>query len=165
MLPEIEQFINWIRMRNPHARTWRDYRCDLQLLQQILNNRNISEIYPKHIDSLVNFQLEQGYKSSTINRRLAAVVSFYDFLIAEGKTVTCPVIPKRHYLREPRRLPRPVNEHELRNYFGAIHDIRDRAMFTLMLRCGLRIGEVSGLQMTDIYLGETPSRLIIRGKG
>jgi site-specific recombinase XerD len=38
-------------------------------------------------------------------------------------------------------------------------------MFTLMLRCGLRIGEVSALQMNDLYLGEAPSRLIIRGKG
>jgi site-specific recombinase XerD len=34
-----------------------------------------------------------------------------------------------------------------------------------MLRCGLRIGEVSGLKLMDLYLGESPSRMIIRGKG
>jgi site-specific recombinase XerD len=38
-------------------------------------------------------------------------------------------------------------------------------MFTLMLRCGLRIGEVADLKMPDLYIGEAPSRLIIRGKG
>jgi site-specific recombinase XerD len=34
-----------------------------------------------------------------------------------------------------------------------------------MLTSGLRISEVSALKMTDIYLGEAPSRMIIRGKG
>ena len=38
-------------------------------------------------------------------------------------------------------------------------------MFTLMLRCGLRIREVSELRIPDLYLGEAPSRMIIRGKG
>jgi len=38
-------------------------------------------------------------------------------------------------------------------------------MCTLMLRCGLRIGEVSALKMSDLYLRDLPSRMIIRGKG
>lgn len=117
------------------------------------------------MDDFVNYQIHEGYKPSTVNRRLAAVVSFYRFLITEGRVITCPVLPKRHYLREPQRLPRPVNEQELRKYFRWVGDVRDRAMFTLMLRCGLRIGEVSGLRMPDLYLGESPSRMIIRGKG
>jgi site-specific recombinase XerD len=165
MLADIEHFITWVRMRSPQARTWRDYRCDLVLFQQVVGNQSILDIYPQQIDNFVNFQIEQGYKPSTVNRRLAAVVSFYRFLMVEGRVMTCPVIPKRHYLREPQRLPRPVNEHDLRKYFGAIHDVRDRAMFTLMLRCGLRIGEVAGLKMSDLYLGEAPSRMIIHGKG
>jgi site-specific recombinase XerC len=117
------------------------------------------------VDRFVSYQIEQGYKPSTVNRRLAAVVSFYRYLISQGQADACPVLPRRHYLREPQRLPRPVNEQDLRKFFGALHDIRDRAMFTLMLRCGLRIGEVTDLNMRDLYLGEKPSRLILRGKG
>lgn len=41
----------------------------------------------------------------------------------------------------------------------------DRAMFTIMLRCGLRISEVANLRMDDIFLHESPPRLIVRGKG
>jgi Site-specific recombinase XerD len=165
MVAEIEQFINWVRMRSPQARTWRDYKCDLELFVAVLGNREAAEIHPKDLDDFVNYQALRGYQPSTVNRRLAAVVSFYRFLIAEGNAMTCPVLAKRHYLREPQRLPRPVNEQGLRKFFGAIADARDRAMFTLMLRCGLRIGEVSALQMPDLYLREAPSRLIIRGKG
>jgi integrase/recombinase XerD len=38
-------------------------------------------------------------------------------------------------------------------------------MFTLMLRCGLRIGEVAALQLTDLYLEEDYPRMVVRGKG
>ena len=165
MFQEIDEFINWVRMRSPAAKTWRDYKGDLNLFLMIIGNRSLQEIRPQDVDRLVSHQIEQGFKSSTINRRLSTVVSFYRYLISKGRVETCPVIPKRHYLREPQRLPRPVNEQDLRKFFGSVDDVRDRAMFTLMLRCGLRIGEVASMKMKDLYLGELPSRLIIHGKG
>jgi site-specific recombinase XerD len=165
MLQEIDLFIDWVRMRSPEAKTWRDYKSDLALFLSVVADRNPTEILPKDVDQFVNYQIDKGFKPSTVNRRLAAVSSFYRYLIQKGRAETCPVLPKRHYLREPQRLPRPVNEWDLRKFFGAINGVRDLAMFTLMLRCGLRIGEVAGLKMEDVYLGESPSRLIIHGKG
>lgn len=53
----------------------------------------------------------------------------------------------------------------LDQFFGVIEDKRDRAMFTLMLRCGLRISEVAQLQLGDLYLAETLPRLVANGKG
>jgi integrase len=95
---------------------------------------------------------------------LAAVASFFTFLHKEGRHVICPVLPKRHYLREPQRLPRPLNEQDLRRFFEAVDDLRDRAMFTLMLRCGLRIGEVEGLRFSDFYISTAneAKRLFVR---
>jgi len=165
MHDEVERFINWVRMRSPQARTWRDYKCDLDLFMIVVAEKTIDEIRPRDVDEFVNVQVGRGYKPSTVNRRLAAVVSFYAFLIREGKQVVSPILPKRHYLKELQRLPRPVNEKDLRTFFGAIDDPRDRAMCALMLRCGLRIGEVAELKKSDLYLGESPSRLIIHGKG
>ena len=165
MQSEVEQFINWVRMRSPQARTWRDYKCDLDLFMKVMSAKGIEEIRPRDIDEFVNVQTGRGYKPSTVNRRLAAVASFYAFLVREGRLIVSPVLPKRHYLKEPQRLPRPVNEKDLRTFFGAIYDPRDRAMCALMLRCGLRIGEVAELKKGDLYLGEAPSRLIIHGKG
>lgn len=130
-----------------------------------MGDRTVEQIRPRDIDEYVNFLVEAGYKPSTVNRRLAAAASFYSYLTGNGRQIACPVIPRRHYLKEPQRLPRPVNEQDLRKFFSAIRDVRDRAMFTLMLRCGLRIGEVSTLKMKDLYLGESPSRIILHGKG
>lgn len=162
---EIEKFINWVRMRNPQARTWRDYKCDLQLFLNLMKDRKVEDIRFRDVDEFVNYQASKGFKPSTINRRLAAVASFYTYLIDDGRQLASPVLSKRHYVKEPQRLPRPVNEQDIRIFFNIINDDRDRAMCSLMLRSGLRIGEVAVLKMADLYLGESPSRMIIHGKG
>jgi site-specific recombinase XerD len=110
-------------------------------------------------------QAERGFSPATINRRLAAVQSLYAFLSDEDPLLICPVLPHRHVLREPRHLPRPVPHDDLDKFFAVIDDVRDRAMFTLMLRCGLRIGEVASLHLTDLYLNEARPRLVAHGKG
>ena len=165
MLAEIERFVNWTRRRSPAAHTWRDYRCDLQMFCEVVGDRPLSEITFKDIDRFIAAQSEQGFKPSTINRRLASVVSLYGFLAAEDEDLVCPVIVRRHHIREHQRLPRPVPEEDLKRFFAVITDKRDLAMFLLMLRCGLRIGEVAALQLVDLFLEEEYPRIVARGKG
>lgn len=165
MLSEIERFVNWVRRRSPAARTWRDYGYDLRFFVQVVGDRPLREITFRDIDHFVAVQSEKGFKPSTINRRLASVITLYDFLSAEDDELVCPVIVRRHHVREPQRLPRPVGQAELKRFFSVITDKRDRAMFLLMLRCGLRIGEVAALQMADLFLREDYPRLVVRGKG
>src|SRR5512133_3827245 len=104
MLSEIEQFIDHVRIRSPQAKTWRDYKCDLELFSRVVGDLAIQDIHPRQLDEFVNYQINRGYKPGTVNRRLSAVASLYRFLIAEGKADRCPVLQKRHYLREPERL-------------------------------------------------------------
>jgi site-specific recombinase XerD len=165
MLSEIERFVNWVRRRNPEARTWRDYGYDLRFFAQVVGDRPPREITFRDVDEFISQQSEQGFKPSTINRRLAAILALYSFLMPEDDNLACPVLPRRHHLREPQRLPRPVQEADLRAFFAVVSDARDRAMFTLMLRCGLRIGEVAAMQLSDLYLDEDFPRLLVRGKG
>ena len=93
------------------------------------------------------------------------MISLYGFLAAEDEELACPVIVRRHHVREHQRLPRPVPEEDLRRFFAVIIDKRDLAMFLLMLRCGLRIGEVAALQLADLFLDEDYPRIVARGKG
>ncbi len=165
MLSEIERFVNWVRRRSPEARTWRDYGYDLRIFVAQVGDRPPREINFRDVDNFISQQSAQGFKASTINRRLATLVALYAFLAPEDDDLTCPVHPRRHHLRETQRLPRPVAESDLRQFFAVIKDVRDRAMFTLMLRCGLRIGEVAAMQMADLYLDAEHPRLLVRGKG
>lgn len=164
MLADIERFVNWKRRCNPQARTWKDYGYDLRFFVEAVGDRPPNEITFQDIDHFVTLQGEKGFKPTTINRRLAAVMSLYFFLSDEYIDLVCPVLPHRHHLREPQHLPRPVQEPDLKRFFAVIGNTRDRAMFLLMLRCGLRISEVAGLQLADLYLDEPYPRLVVSGK-
>lgn len=165
MLSEIDRFVNWVRRRSPQAHTWQDYRCDLAFFLEVVGDRPIRAITFQDIDHFILDQTEKGFKPSTINRRLASIKALYAFLMPEDDKLVCPIFHRRHHLREPQRLPRPVQEEDLHEFFAIIDNARDLAMFTLMLRCGLRISEVAKLELSDLYLREDAPRMLVRGKG
>jgi site-specific recombinase XerD len=118
-----------------------------------------------HVDEYVKHCIAQGLSPITINRRLSALRSFYYFLsVVNEIPVQCPVILKRHFLRKPQHLPRNGGEEQIEMFFSHIHDPRDKAMFTLMLECGLRVGEVSDLSLDNVFLDDQP-QLRVHGKG
>jgi len=172
MFNDIDRFVNWVRRRNPQAHTWQDYLCDLHQFVAIVGDHPPADITYKDVDDFIEVQAARGLKATTINRRLAAVVSLYTFLSVEMPDLICPVVPHRHSLRAHRRLPRSVPEADLESFFAVVDDAqfsgaqcqRDKAMFLLMLRCGLRISEVAKLRLRDLYLTESPPRLLISGK-
>ncbi len=160
MLTEIQQFIQSIRRHNPESRTWRNYACDLKLFVSITGDILPSDVTPGDVDRFVSVQVERGFKPATINRRLTAVISLYRFL-----DLPCPVSPRRHRLRQPQRLARPITDDEAQRFFSVIHDPRDCAMFRLMRDCGLRIAEVADLKITGVHLDPPHPHLLVRGKG
>lgn len=168
MLPELLRFSKWLRRRSPHAATHVHYTNDLELFFAQVN-KPPNEITIPDIDAYIEHcQTDLGHAIATVNRRLAAIRSFYHFLEIESEDAPPnPVLPKRHFIRQGRRLPRDVEDADIQCLFAVIESARDRAMFLLMLRCGLRVSEVRNLSMGDLYLQPTPGslpRLWLRGK-
>ncbi|MGH9856608.1 MAG: tyrosine-type recombinase/integrase, partial [Acidobacteriota bacterium] len=138
MRDEIDRFLGWVHRRNPQARTWRDYGYDLEQFLAVVGDEPPDAVTFHDVDAFVITQSARGFKPATINRRLAAIMSFYTFLSDEDPDLICPVLPHRHTLRERQRLPRPAPEEDIRRFFAVIESARDRAIFLLMLRCGER---------------------------
>jgi len=168
MLVEIEQFAKWLRRKSPHTSTAVHYTNDLELFFAWAD-KPPDQITLRDVDAFIEHSQQQGHSIATVNRRLAALRSFYHFLeIENDEAKPNPVIPKRHFIRQGRRLPRDAQDAEIEKLFAVITGERDRAMFLLMLRCGLRVGEVRTLSLNDLYLQPTPGslpRLWIQGKG
>jgi site-specific recombinase XerD len=168
MLPEVAAFQQWLRRKAPHTSTAIHYVSDLQLFFGWLNKKP-TEVTLRDVDAFIAHSYEQGHKPTTINRRLAALRSFYSFLEVERDDAPAnPVLPKRHFIRVRERLPRDVEDCALEKLFAVIGDARDRAMFLLMLRCGVRVSEIRNLSLNDLYLQPTPGtlpRVWLRGKG
>lgn len=169
MQEAIAQFKMHLERRYPGRSTTKHYMSDLRVFQAFVGEKSPQAITAKTIDDFVQYQSDQGLKAATINRRLSTLSSFFEFLIgdSEGEYVSNPVHWKRHSIRPGHRLPRDVSDETVTRLFSAIKDSRDRAMYTLMVGAGLRVGEVVTLKVHDLQPVEASAltRLRVRGKG
>jgi site-specific recombinase XerD len=108
--------------------------------------------------------LAQGLAPKTINCRLDSVRGFFNYLSQEEEIPRSNPVKKGSALRLARPLPRYLKDEEVTKLFQTIQGLRDRAIFMLMLRCGLRVEEVGHLRLQDLDL--TQRRILVcRGKG
>ena len=113
-----------------------------------------------YIDWLISKRL----KAKTINCHLTCISAFYQHLNREQEIEVKNPVKRGYSLRLPKPLPRSVRTEDLDMFFKVIKTARDRAMFTLMLRCGLRVEEVAYVQLSAIDL-RRHEILVHHGKG
>ena len=120
------------------------------------------------VRGFVASEINRGQKKSTASRRLAALRSFCKYLNREGimkknpaKLISSPKLPKQ--------LPRFLTVDEV---FGLVEkpdglgfmEQRDRAMLELMYSSGLRVAELSSLNLDDINLDEGLVKVMGKGR-
>jgi integrase/recombinase XerD len=187
----VDEFLEFAASR-ARPNTVRAYAHDLKAFFTIVAKEPV-EVRPADVMAFVTLQRrpgtekvvriadgEAGLSAATIRRRLAAVSSFYGYLIVRGDVgVESNPVPRglptrrsRHrrelrgqpLVREVRRLPRILDPDELAALMGALRTDRDRAMVQAMALGALRRCEVIGLRLEDLRLGEWRV-FVAEGKG
>src|SRR5919108_2157667 len=107
------------------------------------------------------------YRATSVARSLSAVRSFHRFLVREGVADRDPAAGVTQP-RLPRSLPHPITVEEVRRLLDAPDPadpvgVRDRAILELLYGAGLRISELTGLDVDDVDLEEGSVRVL--GKG
>lgn len=112
----------------------------------------------------IDHLLDKKLKPKTINCYLDSIRSFYEYL-KEGEDLEIVNPVKRGYsLRLSKPLPRFLKDEEVSRLLQKLEGLRDRAMFLLMLRCGLRVEEVASLTIGALDLRR--GKLLVKsGKG
>ncbi len=100
----------------------------------------------------VDYLISKKAKPKTINCHISCVRAFYEYLEREEALKVANPVRKGYSMRLPRPLPRFLNDDEVVKLFEVIKTRRDRAMFMLMLRTGLRVEEVSRLTLGAVDL-------------
>jgi integrase/recombinase XerD len=190
--PLIDEFLEFVVGR-ARPNTVRAYAHDLSVFFSVVQ-KEPTEVRPEDVMAFVTAQRRSkpgsenvvriadgsaGLSAATIKRRLAAVSSFYGYLITRGDVeVSTNPVPRGIATRQSRsrggrglplvrgvrRLPRILDPSEIDALMGALRTERDRAMTQAMVLGGLRRCEVLGLRLGDLRLGEW--RVLIReGKG
>jgi site-specific recombinase XerD len=165
----IQAFERYLKRRYPNSSTPKSYVHDLRLFQRLIDKapRQVSRA---DIARFVEDQLERGLAATTVNRRLAALHQFFEFLAdqAEDDEWANPVHWQQQRVKEGQPLPRDLSDGEVEQLFACIDHPRDRLMFGLMYWVGLRVAEVAALRVSDLIPGPDPAsgaRLRVRGKG
>ena len=112
----------------------------------------IEAVCNEQILSFIDFLRGKRLKAKTVNCYLQSIRGFYDYLYDEEDVRLINPVKKGYALRESKPLPKYLKDHEIAKLFKCIKNLRDQAIFKIMLRCGLRIEETVNLARGDVYL-------------
>jgi integrase/recombinase XerD len=111
--------------------------------------REIERIERVDLEGFIEHEQDRGLRISTVRTRLACIIAFLHFLM-EQDIIPGSLLKRGIKLKLPDVLPRAMNPADVRKLLCVIDDIRDRALFLLLLRTGIRIGEALGLRLNDL---------------
>ena len=159
----ILSYRRYLKRRNYSGHTVTHYLNDLkQFLVWV--DVPIEQVSERKVSAYIDCLLERRKKPKTINCHLNAIRRFYDFLrYEEGLRLSNPV-KKGSSVRMPRPLPKHLKDEEVEGLLHCVRKPRDRALFTLILRTGLRVAEIA--QLTVAAVDFRRGRILIHaGKG
>ncbi len=157
--------------RNVSPHTLLAYRCDLEQLAAFITRERGEGAVAADVDHLLLrrylAQLGKNARKSSIGRKLAAIRTFFRFLVRRGVIAKNPAeliaTPKKE-----NRLPFHLDIDQVTTLVEAPqevekHALRDRAILEMLYSCGLRVSELTGLDINDLDLGGGMVRVM--GKG
>jgi site-specific recombinase XerD len=137
-----------LRRRNFSAHTIKNYMHRIHMFTLWLPVP-LDHVTRREIGSYVDHLLQKKLSPKTITCHLQTIRLFYEYLIdEEGMACENPV--RKISIRLPKPLPRHLKDGEVEKFLSVIKDPRDRAMFLLMLRSGLRVEEVARLRVDAV---------------
>lgn len=165
---QIERFLDARRRENFSGQTLRAYRSDL---------RQFAASVPQELERIdlaalrlwMSRLYEQGLSAVSLRRKVAAVRSFFRFLVKEGvlanNTARLLSTPKA-----PKTLPRVMTQEQVNRLLDEAAEqqkraqlARDVAILEVLYGCGVRVSELTALNVEDLDLAEGWIR--VRGKG
>lgn len=107
----------------------------------------VEEATHAKVSRYIDYLMRKRLKPKTINCHLNSIRQFYHYLREEEGLAVANPVRKSHALKMSKPLPRHLKDEQVETFFKAVKGPRDRAMFMLMLRCGLRVEEVAHLRL------------------
>jgi integrase/recombinase XerC len=158
--------------KNASAHTVKSYREDLTQALEFFRTKITGALDPARLTTRVLraytvWLHEQGYAKSTVARRIAAVRSWCRFLCRQGTLTANPADGLRGP-RQEKKLPHFLSEEALQTLLAAPPadtpaGLRDRAILEVLYSAGLRVSELTGLNISDLDLDS--GLATVRGKG
>ena len=167
----LDAFIDniWIE-KGLSQNTLDSYRSDLEQFSSWLEKNNLSytKTSKKEILSYLSFLFQKGLGSKTVARKLSSLKSFFRYLVFKS------IIPNdpSSEVETPKLLksiPKSISEKEVEALLAAPDEktdigLRDKTMIETLYSCGLRISELTNLELLNLNLRQGVIRVIGKGQ-
>lgn len=152
----VAAYLRYLVRRNRRPRTL-ESRCSaivlfLGMIRDSGKTR-LEEVTRTDMEAFIEHEQDRGNKITTIRTKLVSVQAFLRYLVEEG-IVSPDIFGRRIRLQLPERLPRAMDPDDVLKLLSVIDNTRDRAMIMVLLRTGMRIGELLNTKMIDVHLRE-----------
>jgi integrase/recombinase XerD len=160
----IESFLQDLQLRGMAKDTIRVYPSFIKAFQRWLDGKDLTEANRADFKSYIGFlRQEKGLKVKSIALHYTALASFYDYLIEEEIIQVNPLqgIRKR-YLRQYKdeaHERRALSIQEAQRLISVILSTRDRAIVLMLLKTGMRLHELTDLDLADVDMDQGIIRL------
>jgi integrase/recombinase XerD len=161
----IRRFLGYLQVeRNSSHNTLLAYRADLGQMAEAISSslgRDLSpsDLTPEALDEFVHWLLKQGYRATTVSRKMAAARSFIDYLARTEGLVDASLAATLRPPPTPRHQPRVLAPIEVEALLAGParqrtpRGLRDAAILELLCSTGMRASEAVALRVEDLDLG------------
>jgi len=152
----VENYFRHMYRRNFRPKTYVSNLTAIQVFLTVVKDsgkNSLEEITKQEIETFIEHEQDRGLMLSTVRTRLHCANAFLGYLIEAG-VVSADVLARRIRLKKPEALPRAMDPDDVKQLLSAMDNPKDRAMITVLLRTGMRIGELLGTKMKDLHLRE-----------
>lgn len=113
----------------------------------------VEKISREDVEAWIEHEQDRAMKPASVASRLCMVKTFLRFLI-EKEVCQPHVISKRMQVKVPDSLPRAIDPQHVKRLLAVLEKIRDRAMILVLLRTGMRIGELLHTLVSEVNMKE-----------
>lgn len=158
-IEELNKFYGVLCLKAYSPSTLRTYRIEfIQLLKTIGNNK-VQDITPAQLSRYFLYCIKNGLSEHGLHSRINALKFYYEQVLHRQKMFFDIPRPKR-----PLQLPKVLNKEEIAAIIKVIENVKHKTMIMLGYGCGLRVSEITNLDITDID-SKRQLLLIRKGKG
>ena len=152
----VKAYLYDLHRRNCRSSTIRTNSCSIILFLAFLKDLGkdqLEMITREDISVFIEGEQDRALKPNTVNTRLRALYAFFNFLIQQD--VLHPDLLKRKMrIRLPDALPRAIDPEDIKQLLAVLKKPRDRALILMLLRTGMRIGELLKTKVQDLNFRE-----------
>ena len=152
----VEDYLRHLHRRNCKFTTLSSKLTALQLFLSFIEDvgkRHIEEITRGDLEAFVEHEQDRGLSMVSVKTRLSAIYAFLRFWHDKG-VVSSELLVRKIRLRLPEPLPRAIDPDDVNRLLAVLDEVRDRAMILVLLRTGMRIGELLNTEVRDLNLSE-----------